>query len=228
MKLMRQLDDQHKKLWDILPTLNSQSVAENDCDPALLAGWTDRDLSLWCINQDPKFDITTILIALCRTKKDKDWKKIGYLTFHVNPIQEANLKIVSSNGKTGDSKLNVSGTHYELKGVTGKGICTLLSLISRDKLRFEVGFFTRKQFDEIIFNCFDTHRIQTVPAAATSASETSKFAFTTTSSGEVPRADIAIEKNPDYAGLPPSSTDPMMGNHSTYFSAPPSNEVGDR
>jgi len=227
MKMMRQLDDQHKKLWDVLPTLNSQSFAENDCDPALLAGWTDRDLSLWSINQDPKFDRTTILIALCRTKKDKNWKQIGYLTFDDNLIQEANLKIVSSNGKTVDDKLNVSGTHYELKGVTGKGICTLLSLISRDKLRFEVGTFTHKQFDEIIFRHFDTHRIQTVFPSATSASETSKFAFTTTSSGEVPAADIAIEKNPDYAGLPPSSTDPTMSNHSTYFSASPSNAVGD-
>lgn len=213
MKLMRQLDEEHRKLWSNLPAPSAQNIEGNDCDPALLSGWTDPDLSLWGVNHSAKIAVQDILVALCRHKK-MGWNKICYLIFHQDLVQSAGLNIVKSNGKTGVPKVDSSGTHFELKGVTGKGICTLLSLLSRDKSRFEIGIFSRKDLDEILFSSYDNHIIQASPLTATSKAELPEFSSATSPFVEVRQPSAVVEKNSFLEVLPSTSTAPTSGSHS--------------
>jgi hypothetical protein len=215
MKLMRQLDDEHRKLWSNLPTPSEQNIQEDDCDPALLAGWTDPDLSLWSVNQSVKIALQDILVALCRNKKT-EWSKICYLTFHQKLVQSAGLNIVKSNGKTGVPKVDSSGTHFELRGVTGKGICTLLSLLSRDKSQFEIGTFSKKELQEILFSSYDNRIIQASPLTATSMAELPEFSSATSPFAEVRPPSAVVEKNSVLEVLPSASTAPTSGSQSGY------------
>lgn len=210
MKLMRQLDDEHRKLWANLPPPNEQNIRENDCDPALLAGWTDPDLSLWSVDQSSKITLQDILVALC-SRKRSEWNKICYLIFHRDLVQSAGLNIVQSNGKTGLPKVDSSGTHFELKGVTGKGICTLLSLLSQDKKRFEIGVFSKKQLDEILLASYDNRVIQASPLTATSKAAIPEFSNATSPSAQVRLPSEVIEKNPVLEVLPSAATAPTSG-----------------
>ncbi|CAG1005391.1 hypothetical protein MTYP_03254 [Methylophilaceae bacterium] len=209
MKLMRQLDDEHRKLWLNLPTPSEQNIQEDDCDPTLLAGWTDADLSLWSVDQGEKITLQDILVALCRNKKE--WKKICYLTFHSDLVKTAGLNIVKSNGKTGIPRVDSSGTHFELKGVTGKGICALLSHLSRDKSRFEIGTFTKKDLDEILFSSYDNCIIQASPLTATSREGLPGFSTATSPSADVRLPSANSEDNPVPEVLPLTSTAPSSG-----------------
>jgi hypothetical protein len=70
MNLMRQLEANHKSLWDELSPPKDEMATASDCDPALLSGWTDRDISLWDVSGvDGKPSLKDILVALCRNKK---------------------------------------------------------------------------------------------------------------------------------------------------------------
>lgn len=214
MKLMRQLDEEHRKLWSSLPNPSEQNIRENDCDPALLAGWTDPDLSLWSVDQNPKVSTQDVLVALCRHKKT-EWKKICYLKFHWDLVQSAGLSIVPSNGKTGLTKVDTSGTHFELKGVTGKGICTLLSLLSRDQSQFEIGIFSKKDFDEILFSSYDNRIIQASPLTATSKAGLPEFSSATSPNAEVRLPPTINETNSVLTVIPSTSTAPPSVTHTS-------------
>lgn len=214
MKLIRQLDEEHRKLWSNLPTPNEQNIQENDCDPALLAGWTDPDLSLWGVDQGAKITLEDILVALCRHKKT-EWKKICYLKFHRDLVESAGLNFVQTNGKTGVPKVDSSGTHFELKGVTGKGICTLLSFLSRDKSQFEIGTFSKNELNEILFSSYDSRLVQASPLTATSRTELPRFSSATSPTAAVRQPSVAIEKNPVLEVLPSASTAPTSGSHTS-------------
>lgn len=210
MKLMRQLDEEHRKLWLNLPAPSEQNILEDDCDPTFLAGWTDADLSLWGVDLSKKISLQDILMALCRNKKP-EWKKICYLIFHSELVDAAGLNIVKSNGKTGVSKVDNSGTHFELKGVTGKGICTLLSHLSRDKSRFEIETFTKRQFDEILFSNYDNRIIQASPLTATSEAGLPEFSNATRPPADARLPNESSEKNPVSEVLPSTATAPSSG-----------------
>ncbi len=164
MNLMRQLEAEHKQLWSKLSPPSAEMINARDCDPTLLSGWTDRDISLWDVSAvDGKPGLQDILIALCRQKKD--WVRICYLRFPTEAVSSAGLSLTASNGKTGDQKVDTSRTHFEIKGITGKELCNLLFEISRGK--FEIGVFTKKQLDDILFQIYDTRKKQLVFSSAT-------------------------------------------------------------
>jgi len=165
MDLMRQLEDEHKRLWENLSPLKPEMVATSDCDPVLLSGWTDRDISLWDVSGlDGKPGLKDILVALCRKKKD--WKKIIYLRFPRETVSKAGLSLTASNGNTGDQRVDTSQTHFEIKGITGKGLCTLLFRVSSGE--FETGVFTKRELEDILYRIYDSVSARQVVQSATS------------------------------------------------------------
>lgn len=166
MELMRQLEKGHRPLWENLKQLSDDMVAASDCDPALLSGWTDRDISLWDVSErDGKPRLQEILIALCRLKKN-DWDRISYLRFPEVAVSAAGLSLTATNGKTGVPKVDTSSTHFEIKSITGKGLCTLLFHVSRSE--FQVGVFTKREMEAIIFAAYDSSTQHQVAQSATS------------------------------------------------------------
>ena len=156
MDLIRQLEFEHKKWWDERKKPNPEMVADSDCDPVLLSGWTNRDISLWDVSAaDGKPNIEEILFALCRNRND--WKKISYLRFSNKIVSSAGLKLTSTTGNTGDQKIDLSRTHYEIKGITGKSLCTLLFQISNDN-NFDTGVFTKKEYEKILLETYDKYQ----------------------------------------------------------------------
>ncbi len=206
MNLMRQLEYEHKRLWESLSPIKPEMISTSDCDPALLSGWTDRDISLWDISGlSGKPGLQEILVALCRKKKE--WDKISYLRFPKETVTTAGLSLTASNGNTGDQMVDTSHTHFEIKSITGKGLCTLLFQVSSGK--FEIGVFTKKQMDGILFEIYDKVTTRQVVQSATS--QTSSISLPPSGTGaqtviEVPK--LAVDEIPitDRMPRPSSST----------------------
>lgn len=160
MVLMRQIENDAKSQWDEVAKNKKYTGSKDDCLPAMLRGWTDNDPSLWELVEDPrKPSRLEILTALCRNKKD-DWEKITYLTFDKKAIEETGLEITPSTGKTGDSKVDQSRTHYEIKGLTIKGLCALLYNITLSQ--FDIGIFKKSEYLAIIIKGYDNSRMAIV------------------------------------------------------------------
>jgi hypothetical protein len=165
MDLMRQLEARHKSLWDNLSRPTPEMVAASDCDPALLSGWTDRDISLWDVGAvNGKPGLQEILVALCYRKKN--WDKISYLRFPKETVSSAGLNLTASNGKTGDPRVDNSHTHFEIKGITGKELCALLFQVSSGK--FATGEFTKKELDKILYDSYCSMKTRSVVQSTTS------------------------------------------------------------
>ncbi len=180
MMLMRQLEAEHIKTWDQLSKPNPEMEEAQDCDPALLSGWTDSDISLWDVSTDGrKPGRDKILVALCR-KKVGTWDKISFLLFPAETVASAGLNLTASNGKTGDQRIDVSGTHFEIKGITGKQLCTLLFQISHS--RFETGIFKKSEYDKILLEAYDNTATRPVVEGATSS--TAGIIFSSSGTGE--------------------------------------------
>ena len=206
MVLMRQLEAEHKKLWDQLPPPKPEMVDAKDCEPALLSGWTDRDLSLWDVSAvGGKPGLQDILVALCRSKKN-DWEKISYLLFPVETVSSAGLSLTQNNGKTGDNRIDVSQTHFEIKGITGKKLCTFLFQVSTSK--FETGVFKKKDLNEILFKAYDKTAIRPVVESATSLTPQSLPSSGTRvqTSTMVVAPEQAFSETPTTELMPPSSS----------------------
>lgn len=152
---MRQLDIDHKKLWDQLRPPSEKLKAGTDCDPVLLSGWTDQNISLWDVSaSNGKPSLIDILIALCRNKP-QNWEKIIFLLFPADTVTASGLTLTESNGKTGYQKIDVSKTHYELKNITGKELCTLLYHISISD--FKIGVFSKKDYQNILYKAYEAY-----------------------------------------------------------------------
>ena len=165
MDLMRQLEEEHKRLWDNLSPPKPEMVVAHDCDPALLSGWTDRNISLWDVSAvGGKPGLQQILVALCRKKKN--WDKISYLRFPKETVSSAGLSLTASNGNTGDQRVDTSRIHFEIKGITGKGLCTLLFQVSSGQ--FEIRVFTKKELESILYGIYDKVATRQVVQSATS------------------------------------------------------------
>lgn len=164
MRLMRQIESDVKKEWDSLKNSSNDDLASEDCEPNMLKGWTDKNPSVWDISEENnKPSLHSILIALCRRKKD--WDKIAYLIFKKTAVDQAKVTLVSSNGNTGDQRIDISKTHYELKNITGKQLCSLIYYIIRDE--FETGFFKKSDFDKILLEVYDKQILTIAPESST-------------------------------------------------------------
>jgi hypothetical protein len=54
MELLRQLEINNYKTWDKMVPRSETMREEKDCDPCLLNGWADKDLSLWDVSTEEK------------------------------------------------------------------------------------------------------------------------------------------------------------------------------
>jgi len=207
MALMRQLEAEHKKLWDQLSPPKPEMVDAKDCEPALLSGWTDRDISLWDVSAvGGKPGLQEILVALCRRKKD--WEKISYLLFPAETVCSTGLSLTASNGNTGDQRIDISQTHFEIKGITGKKLCTLLFQVSISK--FQTGVFTKKELHKILFEAYD--KTATRPVVESATSKTPQISLPSSGTGvqaatTVVAPEQAVGETPTTDQLPrPSSS----------------------
>jgi hypothetical protein len=158
MNLLRQIENVVKPKWDEIKNGKKYTGTDEDCPPILLNGWTDDNPSLWEIDNPIKPKLESILVALCRRKKD--WDKITYLCFDASVVTNAKLSLSQTSGNTGDTKIDISKTHYEIKEITGKGLCTLIYYIMTSN--FEVGLFKKTDFDKIILTAYDKSQISLV------------------------------------------------------------------
>ena len=158
MEMMRQLDIEHFKRWERLPTPDDGLLAEQDCDPSLLNGWADRDLSLWDVSATSgKPSLERILVALCKNKVN--FEKMGYVVFPNEVVTSAGLALTSSNGSTGDSVVDVSRTHFEIKNLSGKKLCTLISSVA--KARPKTGIYKKTDLDKFLWTALQALETKT-------------------------------------------------------------------
>ena len=154
MRLMRQIEPDVKREWDSIKKPPNNNLASEDCESNMLTGWTDKNPSVWDISEGKnKPNLKAILIALCRRKKD--WEKIAYLIFKKAALDKAKVILEPTNGNTGDQRIDVSNTHYELKNITGKQLCSLIYYIISDE--FETGLFKKSEYDKIVLEAYDKH-----------------------------------------------------------------------
>lgn len=171
---MRQIEPDVKRDWDVVKSVSKDKLTLEDCEPNLLKGWTDRNPSVWDISGDKnKPNLGAILIALCRRKKD--WKEIAYLVFKKNTIDKAKITLTSSNGNTGDPKIDNSNTHYELKNITGKQLCSLIYYIIIDE--FEIGLFKKSEYDKIVLEAYDKYSLSITSESSTSLITSTELPF---------------------------------------------------
>lgn len=206
MELLRQLEYNHKQLWDQLRPLTQPMKDTCDCDPALLSGWTDRDISVWDIGDDNgKPGLQRILVALCRNKK-KDWDKISYLKFPKEAVAAAGLELTRSNGKTGDTIVNLSNTHFEIIGITGKELCTLLHYVSLGK--FETGVFKKTDLENILYENYDKLTQSTVQSSTSMDMQNGQFLSETNTEPRrvIPSVETGTQSESKPNQLPKPST----------------------
>lgn len=164
MQLLRQLEHEQARFWERPQTTIEPVVEEKDCDPALLSGWTDRNISLWDISEgNGKPGLKSILVALCKNKKN--WDKIGYVLFSGEAVTAAGLTLTPNNGKTGDSRVDLSNTHFEIKAITGKKLCTLIHTVANGA--FEIGFFKKTEMEKIIYDGYQQSQVRHVTSTST-------------------------------------------------------------
>jgi hypothetical protein len=160
MELMRQLEFENLKTWERRQAPNTIMITDKDCDPALLNGWADRDISLWDVSEtDNKPGMQRILVALCKTKK-QTWEKIGYLVFPSEAVNSVGLTLTPSNGSTGNPQIDCSQTHFEIKEITGKKLCSLVYAVVSSDLK--TGVFTKKDLDNLLYKAYESSQIRTM------------------------------------------------------------------
>lgn len=203
MYLMRQIETDIKSEWDRLKTSPNNTTVIEDCEPNMLIGWTDKNPSIWDVTADSnKPTLENILVALCRRKKN--WDKIAYIKFKKSAVDNAKLILTRTNGNTSDSRIDTSNTHFEIKGVTAKQLCTLIYYITKDE--FETGIFKKSDFDKIVLDAYDKTRIsefqksRTSPDSAIVVMETS-----TTKNKELTRANVGIDSSREQTKINASS-----------------------
>lgn len=155
MDLLRQLDLNQAKTWERRQPPNEEMFAEQDCDPTLLNGWAERDISLWDVSEtENRPGLERILIALCRNRTN--WDKIGYLVFTNEAVGTAGLTLTPSTGSTGDPSIDQSRTHFEIKNITGKKLCSLVHAVSKSSPR--IGIFKKTEMESILYAAYQSSR----------------------------------------------------------------------
>lgn len=157
MNLMRQIDNEVKPQWERIKQGGKLEGFSEDCPPSLLKGWTDDNLSLWEVGNPQKPELEKILFALCRQKRS-EWDKITYLIFDMSAILDSSLIITQTNGKTSDSQIDNSKSHYEIKDLHGKNLCTLIYHITLTS--FEIGNYKRSEFNRILYDSYDNLQVK--------------------------------------------------------------------
>ncbi len=144
MNLIRILDFKVKNQWDQIKGSKHLEELDEDCPPRFLEGWTDDNPSLWETDNPPVLDVNTILYAIYRSKNYSD--KIAYLRFDKSAIDEAQLALIQTKGRTNDPLVDGYNIHYEIQGMTGKGLCMLIYHILNSQ--FETGEYKKADFQE--------------------------------------------------------------------------------
>jgi len=191
MKLLRQIETEIKPEWDKLKVSKKSNGLIEDCEPNMLIGWTDKNLSIWDVSGDSaKPTLENILVALCRTKKQ--WEKIAYLIFNKLAIEKAKLCIIGTNGNTTDNRIDTSKTHYEIQGITARQLGTLIYYISIDQ--FETGFFKKTDYDKILLTAYEKIQATQVPTSSTGSvlNSSSSAASTTRDKVELIEENVLI------------------------------------
>jgi hypothetical protein len=191
MYLMRQIETDIKPEWDKVKMSPKNTALIEDCEPNMLIGWTDKNPSIWDVTADSnKPTLENILVALCRRKKS--WEKIAYIKFKKSAVDNAKLRLTKTNGNTSDTRIDISGTHFEIQGITAKQLCTLIYYTTKDE--FETGIFKKSHFDKILLEAYDNTLISELQKSSTSPNYLTVVAETsTTKNKEQDHANVGID-----------------------------------
>lgn len=215
MNLLRQIEYEVKSQWTEIRDGKKIEMVNEDCPPSFLRGWTDDNPSLWEIDNAEKPNKERILVALGRVKKDKEWDKITYLVFDKNVIDSANLNITPTNGNTGDSFVDLSKTHYEIKNLSAKSLCTLIYHIM--KSQFQVEIYKKSEFNKFLYSVFDSQQMKPQLKAETMSIEPRSIMATT----DTLNRDIEIKKpisDAKYYPISSESIDSTLGESASVTS----------
>ncbi|MDR3629306.1 MAG: hypothetical protein P4L42_03095 [Desulfocapsaceae bacterium] len=191
MDLLRQIENEIKPAWDNLRSKKKDNDMFEDCEPNMLIGWTDKNPSIWDVSGDngkPKLE--KILFALCRRKKQ--WDKITYIKFKKFSIEKAGLGLTCTNGNTSDPRIDTSNTHYEIREITAKQLCTLIYYISIDE--FEIGIFKKADYDKILLDAYEKTQSSQVPQSRTSSILEASIPATSATKNKEEKPEIRTEK----------------------------------
>jgi hypothetical protein len=206
MNLMREIDNEVKPKWDEIKKGRKFEEFHEDCPPSLLMGWTDDNPSLWETDHPGKPDRIDILFALCRKKKN--WVQTTYLLFDKCVLEKAKLSITPTNGNTGVSRIDISKTHYEIKNLTAKSLCTLIYYIL--KSQFEIGHFKKTEYDKIVLDICNNSQIVAHPKTDTMSTQPKlTVAFTDTGNKDILNKEENIDKI--FKPISSGSIDPSSG-----------------
>jgi len=153
MNLIRIIDHKLKNQWDAIKGSKQLETLDEDCPARFLEGWTDDSPSLW---ETDKLSQEDILFANynARYKNKKDTDKIAYVSFNKSTIDEAQLALIKTKGKTNDPLVDNFDIHHEIQGMTAKRLCVLIFHIL--KSQFETGEYKKGDFlksqDEFVKN----------------------------------------------------------------------------
>lgn len=180
MHLMRQIEVEIKPEWERLKSSDKSCQPFEDCEPNMLRGWTDKNPSILDVSDNTgKPTLEQILVALCRRKKE-DWEKIAYIKFDGATVDKSKLQLSSSNGNTGDQRVDMSKIHFEVKGITAKQLSTLIYYIIQDD--FQTGIFKKSDFQKILVDAYDKTLTTQVQMSSTSPNNTTTIPLSGTMS----------------------------------------------
>lgn len=153
-KFIRLLSNhEHKKKWERLKGEIEKWRIIPDFPTYILEEWPDSNPSFWKLI-DGKWDEETILIAMYKKHLKDD--KTSYIIIDEQAVLNAGLAFVQCNGKTGWSELDVSDSHHEIKGITGKSLFNLLIEIIRNN--FEVKIITKEKIHEKLYAALEAQQ----------------------------------------------------------------------
>jgi hypothetical protein len=147
MYLMREIEKEARPAWEqfLSRAKTSKFLDNEDCDPRLLYGWTEENISIWDVSElDGKPLKTEIEFAICHPKK-YEWKKATFLIFNGDAVATSGLRLSASDGGTGEIEIDTSKTHFDIISITGKQLCSLLFHISQKG--FVIEEFTKAMYD---------------------------------------------------------------------------------
>lgn len=138
-EFMRKCDHSLKLYWDHALDNKAEILASEDFSPQLLGAWVDNVPSIWRLDES-RCSLEDILAAVCMTLKpwENPEQKVAYLIFDEAAVSKAGLagKMSQTNGKTQVPDIDTSGMHFEISGLTAKGLYSLMLAI------IELGFRT--------------------------------------------------------------------------------------
>jgi hypothetical protein len=145
----------------------SKPKVQSDVPLPMLEGWlNDANASVWKIIEN-KWGKNEILTSLFCGPITED--KAEYILFDESVVISAELVLKPSNGKTSDSRLNTSGSHHEILGLSGLKLCRLLIEIANSS--FQVECAQKREFMAPLLDSRWDHKKTPSSAASTFAAD---------------------------------------------------------